>query len=527
MRRSIRQQVRRGIIHTHGLPVLGTLYRKGCHLGTWVVGRRLVRMRGVESVFLRHSHPSSPMFVPGQSDLDLTLVFEDEAAEDPSKIRECSMEIENLSRLFFFVWPPDVRYISRSDLSQYVASPWSPEVLCQPGDWILLAGKEIRNERSHFVLPDQIPWHPEFNKWWGNILQSDIFALHNSLDLRYMRAFYRAALKSQLHLQAARGMVTGRAGGYLKDRIPLAQFISDPDLAAILTDLKGRNFWAEDADNLKSQILQAVLLTVGDFYGDWKAHPENIKETSIHPRSTEEPHRSYYEELKRRIQRQSALTSILEAAVAYPSPHWYPYEYQVDLICRDGLSPDDFTKGVRALRLGFGGRTFAIGAANAQVTITLNSIYRHPLYFLGLPFPFLREHIQEFGAVVYGAPIEANRGTFSRADLTQWCRMYLPFHEFNFKCRPEYFSKDCNYYQLASLHLFLETGEILTDPPQIRQAYLDRFVTGDRDRAVLDYYLHRAAAPASSDLYADAFTFVSNQYRRVKSLLMESNEATP
>lgn len=527
MRRSIRQQVRMGIIRTHGLPVLGTLYRKGCHLGTWVVGRRLARMSGVEGVFLRHSHPSSPMFVPGQSDLDLTLVFEDEVAEDPSKIRECSTEIESLSRLFFFVWPPDARYISRGELSQYLASSRPPELLYQPGDWILLAGKEVRNGQSRCILPDRIPWHPEFNKWWGNILQSDMFAPHNSLDAQYMRAFYRAALKSQLHLQAARGMVTERAGGYLEDGIPLAQFISDPDLAAILADLEERNFWAEDANNLKSRILQAVLLTVGDFYGDWKAHPENIKETSIHPRSTEEPHRSYYEELKRRLHGQSALTSILEAAVAYPSPHWYPHEYQVDLIFRDGLSPDDFTKGVRALRLGFGGRTFAIGAANAQVTINLNSIYRHPLYFLGLPFPFLREHIEECGAVIYGPPLEANQGTFSRADLIEWCRMYLPFHMFNFRRRPQYFSKDVNFYQLASLRLFLETGEILTDPPQIRQAYLDRFVAGDRDRAVLDYYLHRAATPASSYLYADAFTFVSDQYRRVESLLMESDAATP
>lgn len=525
MRRSIRQQVRRGIIRTNGLPVLGTLYRKGCHFGAWVVGQRLARMRGVESVFLRHSHPASPMFVPGQSDLDLTLVFEDEAAEDPTKIRRCSQEIENLSHLFFFVWPPDARYISRSDLSQYVASPWSPEVLCQPGDWILLAGKEVRDERSHFVLPDHVPWHPEFNRWWENILQSDLLASHNNLDTRYMRTFYRAALKSQLYLHAARGMVAERTGGYLGDKIPVVQFISNPDLAAVLADLKGRNFWAEDVNNLKSRILRAVLVTVGDFYGDWKAHPENIKETVIYPRSTEEPHKSYYEELTRRIQGQSALASILEAAVAYPSPHWYPYEYQVDLICRDGLSLDDFTKGVRAIRLGLGGRTFAIGAAKARVTITLNSIYRYPLHFLGLPFPFLREHIQEFGAVVYGGQIEANRGTFSRADLIQWCRMYLPFHKFNFKYRPEYFSKDCNYYQLASLRLFLETGEILTDALQIHRAYLNRFARGNRDRAVLDYYLHRAAGPASSGLYADAFTFVSDQYRRVESLLRESNTA--
>ena len=96
---------------------------------------------------------------------------------------------------------------------------------------------------------------------------------------------------------------------------------------------------------------------------------------------------------------------------------------------------------------------------------------------------------------------------------------------FNLRRRPDYFSKDCNFYQLASLRLFLETGEILTDAFQIRQAYLDSFVEEDRDRAVLDFYLHRTLHRASPHLYAEAFTYLSNQYRVVESLLLESDAA--
>lgn len=527
MRRSVRQLIRWGIIRTHHLPVLGTLYRKGCQLGAWVVGGKLAGMPGVESVFVAHSHPSSVTFVPGHSDLDLTLVFDDEVAEVPLRIRECAAAIEKLSRLFFFVWPRDARFISRGELTQYLTLSWSPEILYEPADWILLAGKESRNGRSRFNLPHRIPWHPEFNKWWGNILQSDMFAPHNSIDTRFMRGFYRIALKSQLHLNAARGISVERPAGYIEDELPMGRFVGDPELSNLLADLKERCFWERRPDYLKARILLAILVNVGDFYSDWKAHPEISRKTPIRPRAIEEPNRSIYGELKRRVQGCPELTSILEAAVVYPSPHWYPYEYQVDLILREGLPLEDFVKAVSAIKRGFGGRTFAIGTTHVQFTIVLKSIYQHALYFLGSPFPFLREHIQQFGALIYGSPTEAIQGTLSRADLIEWCRICLPFHMYNFRRRPEYFAKDVNFYQLASLRLFLETGEVLTDAPQIRQAYLDRFVNKDSDKAVLDYYLQRPGIPASAELYADAFTFVSDQYRRVESLLMESNGAAP
>ncbi len=523
MRRSWRRSARWGVIRTSQLPVLGTLYRKACHLGTWAVGRTLVRMPGVEAVYAAHSHPSSPSFVPGHSDLDLTLVFDDEVAEAPLRIRECAAAIEKLSRLFFFVWPRDARFISRGELTRYLTLFWSPEILYEPADWILLAGKEARNGRSCFSLPHRIPWHPEFNKWWVNILQSDMFAPGNKVDARFMRGFYRIALKSQLHLNAARGTSLKTPAGYIEDELPMGQFVGDPELSNLLVDLKERCFWERRPDYLKARILLAILVNIGDFYNNWTAHPENVPTRRLHTRSSEEPHRTHYEELGRRIRGQPDLIAVLGAAVVYPSPHWYPYEYQIDLVFREDVSLGDFAKAIDTLKRAFGGRTFAIGTTHVQLTVVLKSIYQHPLYFLGSPFPFLREHIQQFGALIYGSPTEAIQGTLSRADLIEWCRMFLPFHMYNFRRRPEYFAKDVNFYQLASLRLFLETHEVLTDAPQIRQAYLDRLIKKDSDRAVLDYYLQRPGIPVSGELYAHAFAFVASQYERVESLLMGSD----
>ena len=520
MRGSWRRRARWSVIRTSHLPVLGTLYRKACQLGTWGVGRALARMPGVESVFVMHSHPSSPSFVPGHSDLDLTILFRDEAAEDPFRIRECSRVIERLSRLFSFVWPQDVRFTSRGELIRYLTSLGPPELLRQPGDWRLIAGKEIRDRAGRYIPADRITWHPEFNIWWVNLLQSQMFAPENGLDTSFLRTFYRGALKSQLHLQDAMKVLVCRPAGYIEDGQPMGRFVGDPDLSGVLADLKGRNFWAREPDRLRSRILMAILLNVGEFYSTCKAYPQNVHDRSIVSRSAEEPHRSHYEELERRIRGESELLSVLEAAMAYPIPHWHPYEYQVDFVLRDDLSREDFAGAIDSLRRGFGGRTFALGATHVQLTVVLKSIYQHPLYFLGSPFPFLREHIQEFGTLIYGSPLETIRGTFSRADLTEWCRLYFPFHMFTFRRRPEYVSKDCNFYQLASLRLFLEDGEIVTDAPQIRQAYLDRFMKKDSDRAVLDHFLYRGTNERSPDLYAEAFTFLSRQYQQVESLLM-------
>ena len=89
-RGELQRRFRSGIIYSSRIPWIRTFYRKACQLGTWVVGRQLASLQGVEAVYVRHSHPRSVTFAPGQSDLDLTVVLDDEAAQNASLVRACT-----------------------------------------------------------------------------------------------------------------------------------------------------------------------------------------------------------------------------------------------------------------------------------------------------------------------------------------------------------------------------------------------------------------------------------------------------
>lgn len=116
-----RRRIRAGIIRSSRVPWIRFIYRKACQLGTWEVGRQLANMRGVEAVYARHSHPRFVTFAPGESDLDLTLVLDDNGAHDAALVRACMDKIDALSRVFCFVWPQDVRIVSLRDLAQIEA----------------------------------------------------------------------------------------------------------------------------------------------------------------------------------------------------------------------------------------------------------------------------------------------------------------------------------------------------------------------------------------------------------------------
>ncbi len=98
-----------------------TLDRKGCQLASWIVGRQLASLTGVEAVYVCHSYPRSVTFAPGESDLDLTLVLDDDAAQEPSLVRACTDKVDALSRMFPFVFPQDARFVSRRELAQIEA----------------------------------------------------------------------------------------------------------------------------------------------------------------------------------------------------------------------------------------------------------------------------------------------------------------------------------------------------------------------------------------------------------------------
>src|SRR5579871_5230561 len=116
-------RIRRAIIRSSRLPLVRTVYRKACQLGTWFVGRSLARMRGVEAVYVRHSHPRFVTFAPGESDLDLTIVLDDDAAQEPAFVNACTEKIEALSGVVPFVFPQDARLTSRGELAQMQVHP--------------------------------------------------------------------------------------------------------------------------------------------------------------------------------------------------------------------------------------------------------------------------------------------------------------------------------------------------------------------------------------------------------------------
>jgi hypothetical protein len=524
MRSALLEEIRWGIIGTQNVPVLRTLYRKTSQAVTWRIGRKLAQMPGVEAVFHRHNPPASLGFVVGHSDLDLTLIFNDEDAEDPRRIRTCSTELENLSRLYPLVQMRDARFMSQRELTQF-PEKFSPlfELLYRPEDWSLLAGRDMRCSASRPFPPHRVPWHPEFNRWWEHLIQH--YSLLNKSELKrgFMRTIYRCALKNQLAIQAAKGISVMKPDGFFDDELSSAEFDGNHDLRNILTDLKRQNYWEKHPEEVKTRILLLVLLAVGDFFNKWQAHPTIQKELEIHSRSAEEPHRSIYRELEGKIKSHPEIQPVLKSAVAYPLPHHYPYSYKVDLVLRDGLSPGEFIEGVRTIEHCFGGKEFTIGKYHAEITLTLESIYKHPLVFLGSPFPFLLEHIQEFGATVYGPPIATVGGTWNRDDLIDWCSIYFPYHLVTFRRRPEYRAAAMSFYQLASIRTFLEYGDKPTDALETRRMYLERFKKRDRDTSILDYFLQGTGDELNENMYHDVFVFLSNEYNQLESLLTEHN----
>ena len=98
-----------------------------------MAGRRLINVTGVAAVFSRHTHPNSATFVPGQSDVDFTVILEDDLADDPRCIRECSRAMEELGRRYVFTKAEDARFMSQSELSRLTKNFCSPsELLYRP-----------------------------------------------------------------------------------------------------------------------------------------------------------------------------------------------------------------------------------------------------------------------------------------------------------------------------------------------------------------------------------------------------------
>src|ERR1017187_3165456 len=513
-----RRWIRSGIIRSSRLPWIRTLYRKACQLGTWVVGRQLASIPGVEAVYARHSHPRSVTFAPGQSDLDLTLVLDDGAAQDAALVRACTDRADALSRVFCFVWPQDARFVARRELAQIEAWPGAAEILSAPSGWIRIGGREVRREgQLPAIERNRIPLHPEFNAWWLNVLQTHVLTPQTSLAEGHMRRCFRVAMKSQLHLQVGRGRVAPSAEAYLPDSEAASLFAEDAEMSGLLGDLERKGFWAQNGEERKARILHRSLAQAAGFYGALPVPPDAAWVAPAAGRSAalDEAHRS---ELRDRLDGEGALRSIAGTIIVYPTPHWAPCEYQIDLLLHDDVPPAAFGDAVRAIKRSFGGRTFGIGGTHAQMTLVPRSAFEHPWYFLGTPFPFLHEHVAAFAETLFGSPPRIPAAPPS-AERLRWFAQYYLFHRFTLRYRPRYVSKDCNFCQLAAIRLFLEHEARLSDAAQVRRAYLDAFVKRREESQALDFLLRGDGERPDEISFAAALQLQSREYDSVEALL--------
>jgi hypothetical protein len=444
-----RRRIRSGIIRSSRVRWLGTVYRKACALATWVVGRQLANLPGVEAVYTRHSHPRFATFAPGQSDLDLTLVLDDGAAQDAAVVGACIDRLDALSRVVCFVWPQDARIVSSREFAQIEAWPGAAEILSGAIGWIKIGGRELRRPAELLAIDwNRIFLHPEFNSWWLNVLQSHVMSPHLNLAQENMRLCFRVAMKSELHLQVGRGRATTAAQTYLPDSDAATLFAHDAEMTRLLGGLERNGFWAADSETRKAAILHRSIARAGDFYRDL-AVPADAAWVTTGPCRSEwlpEAHRS---ELQARLDKEEAIRAIAETIIIYPTPHWTPREYQIDLILNDEVPAAAFDDAVRAIKRSFGGRTFGIQGTYAQLTMVPRRAFEHPWYFLGTPFPFLHEHLAAFAQPLFGTPPRIPAPP-SRAERLRWCARYFLFHRFTLHYRPRYISKDCNFCQLAA-----------------------------------------------------------------------------
>ncbi|HVN28884.1 MAG TPA: hypothetical protein VMT64_10385, partial [Candidatus Binataceae bacterium] len=213
--------------------------------------------------------------------------------------------------------------------------------------------------------------------------------------------------------------------------------------------------------------------------------------------------------------RESALRAIARSIIVYPTPHWAPQEYQVDVIMEDDVTPAAFDETIRTIRRSLGGRTFGLAGTNVQLTLIPRRAFEHPWFFLGTPFPFLHEHVAAFAETLFGLPPRIPAPP-PREERIRWCAQYFLFHRFTLHYRPRYIAKDCNFSQLAALRIFLEKGEVLSEASQVR----DAFLKGSAGKSpALNFLLPMNGCAASEMPLADALEAQAREYEACENLL--------
>ena len=507
------------IIRAQSKPVFKQVLSWWCRWGAWRVSRLLLKTPGVVAVYSRHTHPGFPSFVPGHSDLDATIILSEDAAWNPERIEAVSSKVKALSWFHYYLSPSDIRITSPKELARVTRNYSSRyEPLYTPDDWILLAGQEVRSEKALDFPAVEIPWHPEFNVWWQHILQHYLLVPKPGLEDQYLRVFYRSALRQQLQFLAASGKEVTKPLGHVDDDLVEAAFREHPDLRALLIELKRNDFWYKNPQHLQERILLAVLQLAAEFFRTYTFHP-TLAQAPACGKDGGKRHKTAYDALKSRLDQAPQLTKQLKGVLIYPIPHCSPTFYQVDLVIPDDLSAVLFSQTLRLAHETFRGREFHLHGQGFSITYVPESILNRPLLFLGSPYPFLKEHIQRYGEYLLGPEPPALEGAWNHEDLVQWCRVFLPYYMITLARRIEHSSRSINFCQLASIKLFLETGEKETDPETIRRRHRDLFKEESPEDQVWDYLLRDKPGLQNRKGYIAATSSLFRECRQVETLL--------
>lgn len=523
----LKPRIRWLIIVTQHYPVLRPVFLWANRLGTWRVTQLFRRTPGVRSVYIRHTHPRSSSFVPGHSDLDVTIVLTEEAAGDPDQVEGIANRVEVWNRIHYYLKPEDLRFTTRKELARVTRTYGSPyELSCQPDDWVLLAGEEVRTEQSRDFPAEKIPWHPEFNRWWQHLLQ-DHLLIQMPPDAQYLRIFYRGALKQQLYFLAASGKEITRPPGHLDDSLVDVAFRDNPELLRILSNLKRQYFWDKKAQYVKERIFWHMIRSAADFFRSYST-PLQTKPSETLPRDDWKLHKRAYEALESRLAQWPGLNRWMSGVLVYPVPYCYPYFYQVDFVVREGLPFEEFSEMVESVKKTFRtsrAREFYLGDQGYSIALVLQSIYESPLVFLGSPLPFLVEHILRYGKELLGFVTRGFQETLRPEALATWCRIFLPYYMFTLSYRIEHSSRTLNFSQLASIRLFLETGETQTDPLNLRDRHQAHFKAESPDDVVWDYMLKDKPGRSQQNLYRAASELLLQECRHVEALLKKAPQS--
>jgi len=484
-----------------------------------------MRNPGVEAVYVRHTQPNSPLFIPGHSDLDLTVVISDVAVQSPGTVEAVASFLEHRRLFYYYLSPDDARITTAGELNR-MTEKWPPvEIFVGPEDWTLLAGSDVRSIGSKILPFEQTSWHPEFNRWWDHILQDYLLLSMPGLENQYHRVFYRGAIKQAAYFMLARGLNPPVHESFTDHRLTNWVLDEHPGLKSVLEGLEERGYWEGDQQNTRERIFHEVLLNAERFHTGLAGYPESLEQQQpgLPP---DELHAGAYKALAAKIESLPELKSRLAGVLVYPTPYCYPYFYQADLLLPENISVVELTTLANSIRQVFRGREFESDGYHFAISLIPFRIYQSPLVFRGSPFPFLEHHVKRYARVLFGPNPLALDKVNSR-ELTEWCKIFLPYFTSNLNRRVEHSSRTLNFCHIAAVRLFLETGEIVTDPPVLRARHEKVFAEESPPPEVWEYLLRDKPGRDQHHLYLSATTHLKMELEKVEQQLADKENQLP